>query len=70
MKMREPPELDFAPEIPGVLARMVRLHLDTFGYSMGDFAKLVHVHEHHLPRYYDFSATAPAVGGVKLRIVR
>jgi hypothetical protein len=30
MKLREPAELDFPPEQPGVIARMVRLHLDTF----------------------------------------
>jgi hypothetical protein len=41
IKLREPASLDFPPEIPGVVSRMVRLHLDTFGYSSGDLAKIM-----------------------------
>ena len=33
IKLREPIHLDFPPEQPGVVSRMVRLHLDNFGYS-------------------------------------
>jgi Zn-dependent peptidase ImmA (M78 family)/transcriptional regulator with XRE-family HTH domain len=68
-RMREPPELDFPIETTAVVSRMARLHLDTFGYSKEDFAKLLHVFERHLPDYYDLSA-APTIQGLRLRVVR
>jgi Zn-dependent peptidase ImmA (M78 family)/transcriptional regulator with XRE-family HTH domain len=69
MRLREPPETDFPTEQPAVIGRMVRLHLDTFGYSTADFANLLHVHEKHLGEFYDLAAK-PAVPGMRLRIVR
>jgi Zn-dependent peptidase ImmA (M78 family) len=69
MRMREPPELDFPAEKPAVIGRMVRLHLDTFGYSKEDFAKLLHVHEKQLPEFYDLTAQ-PTIPGMRLRLVR
>jgi hypothetical protein len=69
MKLREPPEYDFSAEQPGVISRMVRLHLDTFGYSPSDFAKLLHLHEKQLSEFYDLIAK-PSVQGVRLRLVR
>lgn len=71
IKLREPPELDFPREQPGVLTRMVRLHLDTFGYSPQEFARLLHLHVHQLAEFYDLSEPdRPNVAGVKLRLVR
>jgi Zn-dependent peptidase ImmA (M78 family) len=69
IKFREPPQLDFAPERPGVITRMVRLHLDTFGYSMAELAKLLHIHEKQLPQFYDLTSSEP-VPGLRLRVVR
>jgi Zn-dependent peptidase ImmA (M78 family) len=69
IKLREPPELDFPPEQPGVIARMIRLHLDTFGYSIGELASLLHVHEKQLAEFYDLNAKV-AVPGLRLRVVR
>lgn len=69
MKLREPPELDFPAEKPGVLHRMVQLHIGTFGYSQAELAKLIHLPEAQLSQYYDLGE-APAVGGVRLRVVR
>jgi Zn-dependent peptidase ImmA (M78 family) len=69
MRLREPAGLDFEPERPGVLARMIRLHLDTFGYTLAELAKLFHLYETQLERYYDLSAGA-TVSGMRLRIVR
>jgi Zn-dependent peptidase ImmA (M78 family) len=69
MRLREPPELDFEPERSGVLARMIRLHLDTFGYTIAELAKLFHLYEDQLGKYYDLNA-GPAVTGMRLRIVR
>jgi Zn-dependent peptidase ImmA (M78 family) len=53
IKLREPAELDFPMETPGVLSRMIKLHLETFGYSMPDFARMLHLHTHQLKQYYD-----------------
>jgi Zn-dependent peptidase ImmA (M78 family)/transcriptional regulator with XRE-family HTH domain len=69
IKLREPASLDFAPEIPGVVSRMVRLHLDTFGYSSANLAKIVHANDNLLNDYYDLNA-APVVQGMRLRVVR
>ncbi len=69
IKLREPPSLDFAPEVPSVVSRMVRLHLDTFGYSPSDLAKIVHANDNLLSDYYDLNA-APVVQGLRLRVVR
>ena len=69
MRMREPAELDFPAEQPGVVARMVRLHLDTFGYVAAEFAKLLHIHEKQLGEFYDLTAK-PTISGLRLRVVR
>ena len=69
IKLREPASLDFPPEIPGVISRMVRLHLDTFGYSSGDLAKIIHANDNLLNEYYDLNAS-PVVQGMRLRVVR
>ena len=53
IKLREPAELDFPMETPGVLSRMIKLHLETFGYSMPDFARMLHLHTHQLNQFYD-----------------
>jgi Zn-dependent peptidase ImmA (M78 family) len=55
IKLREPAELDFPMETPGVLSRMLKLHLETFGYSMPDFARMLHLHTHQLNKFYDIS---------------
>lgn len=68
-KMREPASLDFAHETPGVVGRMIRLHLDTFGYTPSELAKIVHSNDNLLSEYYDLSA-APVVQGMRLRVVR
>jgi Zn-dependent peptidase ImmA (M78 family) len=69
MRLREPASLDFSPETPGVVSRMIRLHLDTFGYSPSELAKIVHANDNLLTEYYDLSAT-PVVQGMRLRVVR
>jgi hypothetical protein len=40
IKMREPPELDFAPEGPCTLGDLVSLHIDDLGYSVADLARM------------------------------
>lgn len=69
MRTREPANLDFPIEQPGVIGRMLRLHLDNFGYSEGELAKIIHVNDNLLHEYYDLKA-APVVQGLRLRVVR
>jgi Zn-dependent peptidase ImmA (M78 family)/transcriptional regulator with XRE-family HTH domain len=69
LRLREPPDLDFPPEQPGVVSRMVRLHLDNFGYSSTEFARILHANDNLLNEYYDLNA-APVVQGMRLRVVR
>jgi Zn-dependent peptidase ImmA (M78 family) len=69
LKMREPVSLDFPRETPGVVDRMLRLHLDNFGYSPSQLAKIVHANDNLLAEYYDLSAQ-PSVQGMRLRVVR
>jgi hypothetical protein len=57
IKLREPANLDFAPEQPGVVSRMVRLHLENFGYSASDLAKTIHANDNMLNEYYDLNST-------------
>lgn len=67
--MREPVHLDFPAEQPGVVSRMIRLHLDNFGCSPSELAKIIRANDNLLSEYYDLSA-ALVVQGMKLRVVR
>lgn len=42
-RLREPPELDFAPERPSVVANLVKIFREHLGYSAGELAKLLHI---------------------------
>jgi Zn-dependent peptidase ImmA (M78 family) len=53
LRLREPPELDFAPEIPTVVKTMVRLHLEALGYTTSDLATLLHILKTDLVEMYD-----------------
>jgi hypothetical protein len=55
-KMREPVYVDYPPEQPGVVGRMVRLHLDNFGYSPSELAKPIHANDNLLNEYHDLNA--------------
>jgi Zn-dependent peptidase ImmA (M78 family) len=52
LRLREPPELDFAPEKPTVIETMLRVHRDALGYSEADLARLLHFREHEMGRFY------------------
>lgn len=70
MKTREPAQLDFPAETPGVIPRMIKIHLETFGYSLSDFAKILHLHTHQLDKFYDLRALDKPQAGVRLRVVQ
>jgi Zn-dependent peptidase ImmA (M78 family) len=66
IKLREPAELDFPMETPGVLSRMIKLHLENLGYSLPDFAQMLHLHAHQLKQFY--SLKEPHQAGPQLRL--
>ncbi|MGY4572283.1 XRE family transcriptional regulator [Bradyrhizobium sp. USDA 3256] len=69
IKLREPAYLDFDAEKPGVVSRMIRLHLENFGYSPSDLAKIIHANDNMLNEYYDLNST-PTLQGMRLRVIR
>ena len=56
-RLREPPELDFAPEVPTVLGNVLRVHVEALGYSVSDLAKFLHMHEGDLIELYPMLAS-------------
>lgn len=73
IKFREPPELDFPMEEPSVLPKMVRMHLDAFGYTEGELASLFHLHLHTLREMYSTKgpeSRPPGQAAAKLRIIQ
>ena len=70
LRLREPPELDFPPEVPTVIGTMVKLHLDVLGYSAADLAKMLHVRERDLEDLYRFHQPPPEPRRPKLTIMK
>ena len=68
MKFREPIELDFPMERPGIISHMIKLHLDTFGYSRSEFAQALHFLPHRLKQYYDLDDRDESRVGPRLRL--
>lgn len=58
-RLREPPELDFAPEIPEVFDQIIGLHINGLGYTERELAKLCCVHEHELKALYGIGSSDP-----------
>jgi Zn-dependent peptidase ImmA (M78 family) len=70
-RLREPPELDFAPEEPRTLSDLISLHLEDLGYSLSDLAKIVSVYETEFARTYSIALLAEKAGKpAHLRIVK
>lgn len=70
LRLREPPELDFAPETPTVVNTMVRLHLDQLGYTESDLAKLLHVYEWDLKSFYSIDRPQPEPQRPRISILK
>ena len=70
LRLREPPELDFAHESPSLVAKLFKLHIEQLGYSMADLATVVAMYEADLFRMYPI-ANGEQVGKPRpqLRIV-
>jgi Zn-dependent peptidase ImmA (M78 family)/transcriptional regulator with XRE-family HTH domain len=56
-RLREPADVDFAPETPRVLVSIVASHLTDLGYKLEDLTKLLRIYEgEFLEMYGNFSA--------------
>ena len=51
-RLREPPELDFMPEKPSVIANLLKVYRDHLGYSADEISKLLHLHPHRIEKFY------------------
>lgn len=69
IKLREPSELDFAPECPTLMPKMITLHLEGLGYSLSELSASLAMHEAELIRFYGISQPDNPPGRPKLRIV-
>lgn len=63
-RRREPPELDVVVERPGIVPAIARYHLDELGYSLDEFAQVLHTRPDELQRMYELG------GGAHLRLVK
>jgi Zn-dependent peptidase ImmA (M78 family)/DNA-binding XRE family transcriptional regulator len=71
IKLREPPELDFAPEEPRTLSDLVSLHVNEMGYSLGDLSKMLIVNESEMAKTYSIGLPGQEKGrGSHLRIIQ
>ncbi|MBA2589539.1 MAG: XRE family transcriptional regulator [Alphaproteobacteria bacterium] len=69
-RLREPPELDFEAERPGVLPSILTAHLTQLGYSIADLSNFIPLHEHEFSRMYGIAAPETSPNRPKLRIVK
>jgi hypothetical protein len=71
IKMREPPELDFAPEEPHTVSDLVSLHLNEMGYSLGNLSKMLIMNEIELTKTYSIDLPGQEKGRAShLRIIQ
>jgi Zn-dependent peptidase ImmA (M78 family) len=71
IKLREPPELDFAPEEPRTVSDLVSLHINAMGYSLGDLSKMLNMKEIELANIYSIDLPRQEKGrGSHLRIIQ
>lgn len=54
-RLREPPELDFPREVPGVLPSIIKSHLNDLGYSGDELANFLRIHKSEFDKVYGVS---------------
>lgn len=52
IKLKEPPELDFPPEIPRTINELVSLHMNDLKYSIDDLATMLNMHHDEIAMTY------------------
>jgi Zn-dependent peptidase ImmA (M78 family) len=71
IRLREPPELDFLPEIPRTLTDLVSLHVNDMGYSLADLAKMLIMNDTEVAKTYSIDLHGQEKGrAAHLRVVR
>lgn len=60
IRLREPPELDFAKETATVLPDLIAAHISQLGYSIAELASLLHVWQQELASLYGLTLTQEA----------
>lgn len=55
IKLREPPELDFAPETPRAVSELVSLHMNDMNYSLDDLATMLKMNNDEIARTYSIT---------------
>tara|TARA_R110001599_G_scaffold6485_1_gene31782 strand:- start:2895 stop:3968 length:1074 start_codon:yes stop_codon:yes gene_type:complete len=51
-RLKEPAELDFAPEKPSVIGNLLKVYRDHLGYSQEELSKLLHIYPHRIEQFY------------------
>jgi Zn-dependent peptidase ImmA (M78 family) len=71
IRLREPPELDFPPEMPHTLTDLVSLHVNDMGYSLADLAKMLIMNDTEIAKTYSIDLPGQEKGrAAHLRVVR
>ncbi|MEK4034569.1 XRE family transcriptional regulator [Methylocystis sp. IM3] len=55
IRISEPPELDFLAEQPAIVASLLRIHVESLGYTIADLAKILTITEAELLDLYDIA---------------
>ncbi|MDQ7280510.1 XRE family transcriptional regulator [Stenotrophomonas sp. Sm6012] len=66
-RMKEPVEVDFAPEQSTAFNDILRAHAEDLGYTMADFEAMLHMHASELNKMYKIERPDPAP---KLRLLK
>lgn len=66
IRLREPPELDFATEQPTLMPKLIKLHLEDLGYSVDELAELLTIYPDDLLALYAINVPK---GRPQLRLV-
>ena len=66
-RLREPADVDFAPEIATVLPSIVSAHLDDLGYTLDNLTDLLRIHSEEFTEMY--GGSGPQKQGPRLRII-
>ncbi|QOZ66405.1 ImmA/IrrE family metallo-endopeptidase [Bradyrhizobium arachidis] len=71
IRLREPPELDFAPEEPRTVSDLFSLHINDMGYSLADLSKMLIMNETEVAKTYSINLPGQdKARGAHLRIIQ
>lgn len=69
IRLREPPELDFPPELPELMPKLLSLHIHHLGYTLADMSSLLGMYEGELVDFYKLTDVKGPPGRPTLRVV-